>query len=89
MTATEEMLQEPWRFDFFSVMRRLERINPDLFMVAGIIALIKLMTAREFGAHGIPNQLEQFDPLLRRRIRSAIVAVDEWTKFRIQEIFPA
>src|SRR5947207_2104520 len=29
MTATEEMLQEPWRFDFFSVMRRLERINPD------------------------------------------------------------
>jgi type VI secretion system protein ImpH len=28
MTIIDEMLQEPWRFDFFSVMRRLERINP-------------------------------------------------------------
>jgi type VI secretion system protein ImpH len=28
VTITQEMEQEPWRFDFFSVMRRLERINP-------------------------------------------------------------
>jgi type VI secretion system protein ImpH len=28
VTISEEMEQEPWRFDFFSVMRRLERINP-------------------------------------------------------------
>jgi len=28
VTITEEMQQEPWRFDFFATMRRLERINP-------------------------------------------------------------
>jgi type VI secretion system protein ImpH len=29
MTILDEMQKEPWRFDFFSVMRRLERINRD------------------------------------------------------------
>jgi type VI secretion system protein ImpH len=29
MTLVEEMQKEPWRFDFFSVMRRLERVNCD------------------------------------------------------------
>ena len=28
MTLVEEMQNEPWRFDFFTVMRRLERTNP-------------------------------------------------------------
>ena len=27
MTLLDEMQKEPWRFDFFSVMRRLERVN--------------------------------------------------------------
>jgi type VI secretion system protein ImpH len=30
MTLVDEMQKEPWRFDFFSVMRRLERVNRDL-----------------------------------------------------------
>jgi len=29
VTLRDEMEKEPWRFDFFSVMRRLERINSD------------------------------------------------------------
>jgi type VI secretion system protein ImpH len=29
MTLVDEMQKEPWRFDFFSVMRRLERVNRD------------------------------------------------------------
>jgi type VI secretion system protein ImpH len=30
VSLTEDMKAEPWRFDFFALMRRLERMHPDL-----------------------------------------------------------
>src|SRR5471032_3091381 len=51
------------------VARRLgaeQAIAPNLLGRAGIIDLVELVAAAEFGADRVPQQLEQLDPLLGR-----------------------
>ena len=69
--------------------RKVDRIDADLFGIAGVIPLVKFMTAAELGSNGIPDQLEKLDAIVSSHPCTAVIPIDEGPEVGICQILPA
>src|SRR5262245_23116951 len=67
----------------------IHHIEPDLFIVAGIIPLIEGVARAEFCADRVPDELEELYALLGSAVRAAIVLVDQRTQVVAEELLVA
>ena len=64
-----------------------ERLDADVLVVAGVVALVELVAAAELAADGVPEQLHQLDALDRVVAAGAAdVLVDVRAQLRVLEV---
>ena len=69
--------------------RKVDGIDADLFGIAGVIPLIKFMSAAKLRSDGIPDQLEELDSVESGHSGTAEVPIDERPQVRICQILAA
>ena len=63
-----------------------QRVEADLLVVAGVVALVQFVAPAELGADRVPDQLEELDALLGRAARAAVVAVDQRAQLGVLQV---